>query len=119
MKIEEIEPSMSEITDVLTSTSGKLDHAAHLNLLLGRKLDRFADNTSEALSRLAGNIDRQSEKTHEDFARLAQQISKMAEHVSEGFDRLTDQSLRTDQTIDRLADKIDRLVDALASRNGN
>jgi methyl-accepting chemotaxis protein len=104
---------------VLTSTNRKLDHAAHLNVLLGRKLDRLADNTNENLGRLAGNIDRLSEKTHEDFARLAQQIGNLVGHTTQGFDRLTERSLKTDQKIDRLADKIDRLMDALASRNAH
>jgi methyl-accepting chemotaxis protein len=140
MKIEEIERRMTEMTDVLTSTSTKLDRAADLNLLLGRKLDRFAENANESLGRLAGNIDRLAEKTHEDLGRLAQQIGNLAEHMNQGFGRLTEQSLKTDQKIDRLADKIDqvnehglktdqkidrladkidRLVDALASRNAH
>lgn len=44
MKIEEIGHGMTQISEVLVNTSGKLNQVADLNLLVGRKLDKNTEN---------------------------------------------------------------------------
>lgn len=80
---------MSEMPDILTNLSGKLNRVADPNLALGRKLDRFAEQSTQNDERLAEKL--------EAFASL---------------------STKTEQKLDRLADKIDKLADASAASNG-
>lgn len=89
MNREEFGHWMSEMTDVLTNVSGKLNQVADLNLALGKKLDRLAEQSTENDQRLG-----------------------------ERFEALASLSTQTEQKIDRLADKIDKLADASTASNG-
>lgn len=77
------------MTDILANVIGKLNQVPDLNVVLGRKLDRFAEQSTQNDQRLG-----------------------------EKLEALAGLSTKTEQKIDRLADKIDRLADASAASNG-
>jgi peptidoglycan hydrolase CwlO-like protein len=92
MTPQEIDHWMTQITEVLVNTSGKLNQVADLNLLLGRKLDRLTDKVEQLVDLSTG--------TEQKIDRLSDKIDKLA-----------DLSASTNQ-------KLDKLVEALLRREG-
>ncbi|MGH9358723.1 MAG: hypothetical protein ACRD1O_06065, partial [Terriglobia bacterium] len=52
MKLEEIDHWTTQMTDLLTNVSGKLNQTADINLALGKKLDKLADLSTRTEQRL-------------------------------------------------------------------
>ena len=86
MRLEEIGHRMTQITDILTSASGKLNQIGDLNLALGEKLDRLAGAVAKLASEQLGanrrfddrfaNLLSAEERNQERFDRLIQALEK-------------------------------------------
>lgn len=88
MKLTDIDRWVTQVTEVLTNASGKLDQVADLDLGLGKKLDKLTNFST----------------------RTEQKLNS----VGTKLETLADLSVRTEQQIERVVDKLVRRGDGSA-----
>jgi len=140
MTFQEIDHWMTQITDILTNVSGKLNQVGDLNLALGKKLDRLAATVDrlatdqiEANRRLADTVDKlatEQVEANRHLDRLAGTVDKLAteqveanrrfEHLTGTVDQLATEQVeanrRFNDRFERDEERFDRLIQALEKR---
>ncbi|MGH9396109.1 MAG: hypothetical protein ACRD18_04585 [Terriglobia bacterium] len=83
MNLEKIDRWMTQVTDLLTNVSGKLNQTADIDLGLGKKLDRLDDGLEKLISlssRTERKIDCLADKI-DDFASASASTNTKIKHL--------------------------------------